>query len=318
MSSAAEDMNAKTKALFTTVAESQGVQIAQLEEQLGRLNVALGSLETKVEGDMQGEQQEFVEGELVGRVAELEGLKQSSFAAGDFEACARHREAQMLLLSRARREDAARTAAASSSGGGSELDLAAECLVNRGGEDLAAQLDVQVKSALYEAEALTELRKEVQADLDRQGEMERAMEATASERATLDAVAELEALKQRLLGGGALEEFADPVHYSAATQRLVASAGAGAGAGAGGAQAEAMDAEMVEVAARLDGADATAAVMASMEAEMAAMDAEMANMAAALAAAKAQSAELLGMKDSLQAEIDDAVGGVGAEEQLLN
>jgi hypothetical protein len=48
-----EDMNAKTKVLFTTVAESQGVQIAQLEEQLGRLNVALGSLETKVEGDMQ-------------------------------------------------------------------------------------------------------------------------------------------------------------------------------------------------------------------------------------------------------------------------
>ena len=121
-------------------------------------------------------------------------------------------------------------------------------------------------------EDLTRQRAEIEADLTRQSCAEDAVAGLVREKSTLQAISELEMLKQQLLHGVPLEQ----------------SAFFGAG-------------QNSEIAEGVESGDSSAeAFMESMEQMDQELDEQLKTMAAALQAAKAQRAELVGMHSTLQ------------------
>jgi hypothetical protein len=227
----------------------------------------------------------------------LEELKDAAFAANDFDECARLRAEQMELLGQAGafRDDA------EDEGGGPVLQY-----------DLDEALATNMEGATSDLASLAAERQGVEADLIAsnlaRGEAlrQRGAARTDSRTETLRAVAELEEMKQRLLGGRTLEECGildDETHIGRSAwgadsqQQLAKPKAAGkdalqpepAGEGQGGGEGEV---DMVSMMAE----------MAQLNAEM---DAELAALSSKVQFAKAQREELQGSHGALLQQFEE-------------
>ena len=248
-------------------------------------------------------------GSLEAQIMELEAQKTAAFDADDFELCSKLRARQMALLEQA------------APGSGEEIDSVP-------GHELSSKLQTEVRSVMGEVEELAALRKELEDDLaDSQlaargwaplgggsggggGSVAGASNARAQ---MVREVAELEEMKQRLMGGRSLEEC------GIVDDDLPAMGGWAASSAA--ASASAAESSHAAVVAKGEAAAASATDTATMMAEMerlnAEMDAELASLSSAVSAAKVQSRQMAGMRDGLLQQFEETRQEVFREEGVV-
>ena len=230
------------------------------------------------------------------QILELEAQKTAAFDRDDLDECTRLRERQMALLEEA--EPGSRDA-----------------IGHVASEELSGKLEEEVAAVMRDVEELSSLRAELQADLatTRQatahevgaavgracgGVAPTAVDARAD---TMRAVAELEEMKRRLMGGRSLQECGIEEEND-----IGGLGGWAASPPAAQHSRSKLDAtevrEVAFVAASATDTDAMMAELAQLNAEM---DAELAALNVAVGAAKAQRNELSGMHGALLQDFEE-------------
>jgi hypothetical protein len=221
--------------------------------------------------------------------------KTAAFDANDFELCGKLRARQMALLEQA------------APGSGEEIDSVP-------GHELSSKLQTEVRSVMGEVEELAALRQQLEDELAQSeaatrgwaplggggGGVAGVAGASNARAQMMREVAELEEMKQRLMGGRSLEECGivddlPPMGGWTATSAAASASAADTSHAAVVTKADATAASQAD----------TVAMMAEMERLNSEMDAELASLSSAVAAAKVQSRQMAGMRDGLLQQFEE-------------